>query len=172
MTNLYNTTNKNNSNYSKLTTADLLAKIADISIKNELTRRLEVKEKPLTITSPQTLADSVAHIADKDRENFALIMMDTRNQIINVEIMYTGTVNSITVSVREMVRMALLNDAVAVAVAHNHPSGDVSPSPEDIQTTKKIHTAFDTMDIQFLDHVIVASDGNHYSLRDNYLGNW
>ena len=83
--------------------------------------------------------------------------------------MYVGNVNSSIVRVSEVLRPAIRENCPALIVVHNHPSGDPSPSPEDILVTRKIVAGAEMVDIEVLDHIIIGGQG-HVSLRDKGLG--
>ena len=88
-------------------------------------------------------------------------LLNVRNKLIRVESLATGTVSSAIISPREIARIALRHNAAAVIVAHCHPSGETSPSPDDIETTKKLAEAMSLVGISLLDHIIVA--GNSFT---------
>lgn len=106
----------------------------------------------------------------KDKEYVACSYLDTKLQVIKTEIISEGTVNSAMLVPREVAKKALLHDASSVMLAHNHPSGQTEPSLADIQTTKNVQDALGTLNIQLLDHVIIGSNSNYRSLKeDNYI---
>lgn len=97
-------------------------------------------------------------------ETVLLLSLNNRGQMINCTVVCTGTVNATETSTRELVQVALRDRATAVVVAHNHPAGLALPSAEDVEATKKFLAAFQMMEIEVLDHVIVAQDGA-FSMR-------
>jgi len=94
----------------------------------------------------------------KDKERFTCAFLDNSNHIISTQTMTTGTVNQAAVYPREIAKLALLHDCGSVILAHNHPGGTLKASPEDIVVTKKIGDALATLNINILDHIIVADD--------------
>jgi len=104
-----------------------------------------------------------------DHEEMWVVDLDTRNRIMSLVKLYRGSVNSSQVRVCEVFRQAILENAPAVIVAHNHPSGDTSPSPEDATVTRAIFQAGKLLDIDLLDHLIVAQ-GRYTSLKERGLG--
>jgi DNA repair protein RadC len=100
-----------------------------------------------------------------DREQFKVILLNAKNQVIDVESISEGTLNSALVHPREVFKPAIRRSAFALIVAHNHPSGDPSPSREDQEVTRRLLAAGETLGIQMLDHVIVG-DGTYYSFRE------
>lgn len=103
-------------------------------------------------------------LINEQREKVLLLSLNNRSQMINCTVVHTGTITSAEASTRELVQAALRNRATAVVVAHNHPVGFCLPSEEDVAATKAFVPAFKMMDIEVLDHVIVAQDGC-YSMR-------
>jgi DNA repair protein RadC len=105
-----------------------------------------------------------AAMAYKDREEFRILFLDTRNALIADEVQQTGTLNHTPVYPREVVRRALELSAAGIILVHNHPSGDPTPSRADIEMTRRIIEAAEPLGIKVHDHVIIARDG-HASLR-------
>lgn len=89
-------------------------------------------------------------------EVFAVLFLDTAHQLIEYSEMFTGSINSACVYPREVAKKALLLNAAAVIFAHNHPTGNVEPSPEDLSITKQLTSALNLFDISVLDHFIVG----------------
>lgn len=119
------------------------------------------------VTDPQTIADILRKqhsIHEDPQENVFAFYLDTRHNILSHELAYRGTVNSALVSVRDIARNALIQNAAAVIVAHNHPSGHASPSPQDIAFTRKLAEALRLFDVDTLDHVIIGG-ARHYSMQ-------
>ena len=92
-------------------------------------------------------------------------MLDVKNRVIGIHTVSIGTLNASLVSAREVFKAAILCNAASIILAHNHPSGDLTPSPEDIQVTDVLRKAGKLLDIEVLDHVIVGEEGSHSSLR-------
>lgn len=92
------------------------------------------------------------------KETVYLILLDNKRCIISVEKVHEGSVSSAAVSVRKMAETALKKRAASVVLAHNHPSGIAVPSPDDILVTKNIREALQTLEIEFIDHFIVAEN--------------
>lgn len=123
-----------------------------------------------SITSPadayQVLAPTMANL---EQEQMALIILDTRNRILATPVIYQGSINTLTVRIADLFRAAIRLNAAAIIAAHNHPSGDPSPSPEDVRTTQSLVEAGKLLGIDLLDHLII---GRHsfVSLKDRGLG--
>jgi len=105
------------------------------------------------------------YLENEDREHFVTLMMDVKNRIIGIHTVSIGTLNCAVITAREVFKAAILANAASIILAHNHPSGDVTPSPEDIQVTEKLKKAGKLLDIDVLDHVIVGEGGVFASLK-------
>lgn len=99
-----------------------------------------------------------------DKEHFVLLCLDTRLQVICQEIISIGTLNASLVHPREIFKAAIRNNAHAIIVAHNHPSGNPTPSLDDHKITKQLHKAGKLLGIELLDHIIVARK-SYYSFK-------
>lgn len=104
-------------------------------------------------------------LEDLDREVFVVLTLDTKNRPLAVNVAHVGNLNSSIVSPACVLRVAILSSAHSIMVAHNHPSGDTTPSEADISVTKRLEEAADLMGIQLLDHLIIGDDG-YESLRE------
>jgi len=126
----------------------------------------------ITINSPSSVVKALNDLFEMDTlavEHMVMVMLDSKHRILGVNTISTGTVNSSLVSPREVFQMALLQGAVSIVIAHNHPSGNPSPSPEDIAVTKRIQEAGKLIGVNLLDHLIVG-DGRYTSLKeDGYI---
>lgn len=101
-----------------------------------------------------------------DREVFAVLLLDGKHKVNGFDVVSVGTVNASLVSPREVYKSAILANAVAIIAVHNHPSGDPTPSPEDVAITARLRAAGETLGIRLLDHVVVG-DGRFYSFLDH-----
>ncbi len=129
-----------------------------------LKQQLQSKE---LVNNSKALFDYLDHILrDRDRECFIVIYLDAKNRVINDERLFTGTVTASAVYPREVVRAALAHAAAAVIFAHNHPSGDPAPSPDDMAITRRLIQACALMGITVHEHLIIGRDG-YYSFADN-----
>lgn len=104
-------------------------------------------------------------LRDLDREHFYVVLLNTRHYVLGVELISIGTLNGAMVHPREVFRAAIRRGAAALILAHNHPSGDPTPSPEDVQVTRRLVEAGRLMGIDVLDHVIIG-DNRYQSLRE------
>ena len=108
-------------------------------------------------------------IGGRKQEHFCAAYLDSKNQVITTETVHIGTANMSVVGPREVFRHAVRENATALIVAHNHPSGDPAPSPEDIAVTKKLAEVGRLLDIPLLDHVIVGDKGRYFSMQKEGL---
>jgi DNA repair protein RadC len=133
------------------------------------TARVELKtlrEPPgVALRSMNDVAVLVRGMEDYDRERMKVIHLDTKNRVLHVENISTGTINMSIVHPREAVKGAVLSSATSVIIVHNHPSGVPEPSPEDKTVAQALVNAFHLMRIDVLDFVIVAKDWQ-YSYKD------
>ncbi len=125
----------------------------------ELGRRVLMTppDEPTRITSPADAANLLmVEMMDLPQEHLRLILLDTRNRVLATPTIYIGSLNSSVVRVGELFKPAISHNAAALIVLHNHPSGDPSPSPEDIQVTRKIAQAGQLLGIEMLDHIVIG----------------
>jgi len=111
----------------------------------------------------------MAMLGERDQEEFYTMALNTKNYVLGMHLVYRGSVNMAQVRIAEVFREAVKQNAVAVIVAHNHPSGDATPSPEDILVTRQIVESGKLLDVDVLDHLVV-SKGKWVSLRERGLG--
>lgn len=148
------------------------AKAAQIKAAIDLGRRLSVQtpEDRPTIHCPEDAADLVRYeMAALEQEQLRVLILNTRNQVLQTTTVYQGSLNSSQVRVGELFKTAVRRNAAALIVIHNHPSGDPSPSPDDIAITRAIIEAGKLLDIQVLDHLIIGQ-GRFVSLKKRGLG--
>ena len=119
-----------------------------------------------TLRSPR---DAYEHLgvdmAALEREELRVVLLNTKNVVLRVVTAYAGNVSSSLVRVGELFREAVRDNAASVLLVHNHPSGDATPSPDDLHLTAEALAAGRLLDIDLLDHVVIAS-GGYVSLRD------
>ena len=106
-------------------------------------------------------------LVNSDREMLLSVMLTVKNDLIGVETVSIGSITASTTTPRDIFKSAILANAVAIIVCHNHPSGELIPSKNDIEITKQLIAAGDILGIKVLDHLIVSNQG-YRSLRDNY----
>jgi DNA repair protein RadC len=139
----------------------------------ELGRRFSAPDPPegMTINSPQDVASLVAaEMSSLDQEHLRVVLLNTQNQVMSVREIYVGNVNATVVRPVEVFRPAIRQNAPAVIVVHNHPSGDPTPSAEDVMITRDLLAAGRLLGIELLDHVVIGSGRRYASLNEEGLG--
>ena len=148
------------------------AKAAQIKAAIELGKRLNVEapEDRPCIHSPADAGDLVMYeMSALEQEELWVMLLDTRNHMEHIEKLYRGSLNASMVRVGEVFKSAIRRNLASIIVLHNHPSGDPTPSPDDINLTRAIVEAGKLLDIEVLDHLVVG--GNKFvSLKQRNLG--
>ena len=148
------------------------AKAAQLKAAIELGRRmtLESPEERPTINSPGDAAALVQYeMSALEQEHLRVMLLDTRNRVIDIVEIYQGSLNSSQVRVGELFRAAVRRNAAALIIVHNHPSGDPTPSPDDLAVTRAVIEAGTLLSVQVLDHIVIGS-GRWVSLKERKLG--
>ncbi|MDO5017838.1 MAG: DNA repair protein RadC [Lagierella massiliensis] len=160
---------ENQNNYNDITLEELM-KIEGIKLSKgctliaaiELAKRLNIRQSikdHYKINSPKSLAKIFMHKLSKElREYFYVILLDTKNKIISAEVVSIGTLNSSLVHPREVFKPAIKKSAKSIILLHNHPSGDTSPSTDDIRLTNRLVESGKLLGIEVLDHLIIGDD--------------
>lgn len=144
------------------------AKACEIAACYELGRRHLQNKQSVLLLSPKDVWDELKDIRDHKKEHFVIFFLDSRNQEIKREIVSVGSLNTNLVHPREVFEPAVRHLAAQVIIAHNHPSGSSEPSEGDSIMTQKLIQAGKLLDIEIIDHVIVAR-GEFYSYREHKL---
>jgi DNA repair protein RadC len=148
------------------------AKTAQLKAALELGRRMLLvsPEDRFVVRSPVDVAQlMMAEMSHLEQEHFRVLYLDTRNRLLGIETVYVGSLNASHIRVGEVFRDAVKRNCAAVIVAHNHPSGDPTPSPEDVEVTRQLVEAGKLLDIEVLDHLIIGQQ-RFVSLRERGLG--
>lgn len=117
----------------------------------------QLREPGASFTSSSSVRDWLRlQLATLDREAFTVLWLDNQHRLISHDTLFLGTINSITVHPREVVKSGLKNNAAAAVLAHNHPSGEAEPSQADRLITERLKQALDLVDIRLLDHLVVG----------------
>jgi DNA repair protein RadC len=148
-----------------------LAKAAQLKAALELGHRLSVETNRVSAISG---ADDVAamlmdEMAELEQEQLRVVLLDTKNKVLGVRILYTGGLRTSLVRVAEVFRDAIRDSASGIILAHNHPSGDPTPSPEDVRMTLEVSQMGAQLDIDVVDHIIIGR-GQWLSMRSRGLG--
>lgn len=117
---------------------------------------LERPEDLLQIRTPADAANTFSDMYHLDHEEFRVAVLGTKNHVLRAYTLYKGSVNTSLLRVGEVFREAIRWNGVSIVLAHNHPSGDPSPSPEDVSVTRQIIEAGSLFDIEVLDHIIIG----------------
>ncbi|MBE7552072.1 MAG: DNA repair protein RadC [Anaerolineales bacterium] len=148
------------------------AKTAQLKAAIELGRRLLVTSPDARpqITSPLDAANLLMlEMGSLEQEHLRTLLLDTKNRVLASPTVYVGNVNASIIRVSEVFREAVRENATAIIVAHNHPSGDPTPSPEDVQVTRSIVEAGSLLGIDVLDHLVIGHQ-RFVSLKERGLG--
>ena len=149
------------------------AKACQLLAAIELGRRFVslAPEERVVINSPQDVANLLtAEMAALEQEHLKALLLNTKNEVMGIREIYVGNVNTSVVRPAEVFRPAVRDNATAVIVAHNHPSGDPTPSDEDIAITRKLIEAGKMMAVELLDHLVIGSGNRFVSLKESSLG--
>ena len=149
-----------------------MAKAIEIKAALELGKRLAMSAqdaKPQIKTPADAAQMLMLHMGLLDQEEVRTLLLDTRNRVMASHMIYKGSLNSASMRVSEVFKEAVRSNAAAIIIAHNHPSGDPSPSAEDIAVTKQLVGAGKMLDIEVLDHIVIAQN-RYVSLKERGLG--
>lgn len=148
------------------------AKAMQLKAMLELCRRLSVlaPEQRPAITCPADAANLVMlEMGYLAQEQLRVLCLDTKNTVVHQQTIYQGTVNTSVVRAAEVYKPAITRTSPAIIVLHNHPSGDPTPSPEDVRTTEQLRKAGEVLDIELLDHLVIGHQ-RFVSLKERRLG--
>ena len=134
------------------------AKACEIVACFELGRRLLQNKQAALILTPKDVWNELRDIRDNKKEHFVIFFLDTRNQEIKREIISVGSLNANLIHPREVFEPAVRNLAAQIIIAHNHPSGNLEPSKEDLEITQKLIESGKILGIEILDHIIVSQN--------------
>lgn len=147
-------------------------KAAKLKAAVELARRLQVErpDERARVSSPEDIAALVSsEMAALDQEELRVVLLNTKNEVLRIVTVYRGSVNAAQIRVAEIFKEAIRQNAPSLVIIHNHPSGDPTPSGDDIAVTRELVQAGRLLDIEVLDHLVIG-DGRHTSLRRKGLG--
>lgn len=137
----------------------------NLRVVKETSGRYDVDKKIQCPNDIFNIAQNVIRASEYPEENLWLLTLDAKNNITGIFTVSTGSLNASIVHPREVFKRAVLQNAASIIICHNHPSGDPTPSPEDISTTKRIYNAGQILGIELLDHIIIG-DNRYTSLKE------
>jgi len=136
---------------------------------SQLMAALELGRR-FVINSPQDVANLLlAEMSVLDQEHLRVLLLNTRNEVLGIQEIYVGNVNSSVIRASEVFRPAVQANAPSIIVVHNHPSGDPAPSSQDVDITKELISAGKLLGIELLDHVVLGSANRFVSLNERRL---
>ena len=125
----------------------------------QLVRERNIKTDNRSIDNPVKAAEILKnYIGETDREMFVVAMLDTKNKVIGINTVSIGSLNSSIVHPREVLKPAILSNSAGIIISHNHPSGDPTPSREDLDITKRLVDACELIGIKLLDHIVIGDE--------------
>ena len=149
------------------------AKVATLKAALELASRLNVEADSPALPTIHSAADVNRllrwSMSTLTQEQFRVLILDMKNRVLRQETLYSGSLNSSPVRIAEIFKPAVLQNAASIIAVHNHPSGDPTPSQDDIRTTEDIRRAGELLDVQLLDHIIIGRN-SYVSLKERRLG--
>lgn len=149
-----------------------VAKSAQIKAALEVGKRLMVaspEERP-QVKSPADAANLLMlEMGFLEQEQLRVVLLDTKNRVLAIPTVYMGSLNTSVLRVAELFREAIKTNSAALIVVHNHPSGDPTPSPEDVRITQQIVEAGKLLDVEVLDHLVIGQQ-RYVSLKERGLG--
>ena len=148
------------------------AKACQVLAAVELGRRaasVNPQNRPV-IGSPEDVNNIVGpEMSQLPQEQLRALLLNTKNRVVAMRTIYQGTVNSASIRVAEILRPAIRENCPALIIVHNHPSGDPTPSPEDVLVTRRLSQSAEMMDIELLDHIIIGEQ-SFVSMKQRNLG--
>ncbi|MBW2740655.1 MAG: DNA repair protein RadC [Deltaproteobacteria bacterium] len=141
------------------------AKAALIAAALEFARR-RIRPEGTKISSPAEVLPLISHFADRKQEHFICLSLNGANEVITNRVVSVGLVNKTQVHPREVFADPITDRASSIIVAHNHPAGTLTPSKEDVEITKQLKSAGETLGIRLLDHIIFNHKG-FFSFQEN-----
>ena len=122
------------------------------------------------IVSEDSCHSQFAAFIALDQEHMRVLLLNTRNQVLSIQEIYVGNISGAAVRASEVFRPAVRDNAPAIIVVHNHPSGDPAPSEADVSVTRDLVAAGKLMGIELLDHVIIGAGNSYVSLNEKGMG--
>lgn len=142
--------------------------LAELASRYEIDRLVPAIDGPAIRNPADVAAYLDSELSDLAQEQLRVVCLDTKNRVLDTQLVYQGGLNATVIRIADCFRAAVRLGAAAIVLVHNHPSGDPTPSPEDVRLTAEVGRAGDLLGIDLLDHVVVAR-GGHASLRERGL---
>jgi DNA repair protein RadC len=140
-----------------------------LNIKDNLVVYEKTLDEKFKVSSAEDIFGNIKSInIDYKQENFLIFFLDVKNRVINQEVVFKGAMDCCILDPKVVFRKALVNNASKIIIAHNHPSGELTPSPEDLEITEKMVSLGKDLDLRVLDHVIF-SEKFYKSLQEEDL---
>ena len=138
---------------------------SNLHLLGELAMRYEVETQPERPADPTIINSSQdvhnllgPEMASLAQEQLRVLLLNTKNLVVGQRVVYQGNISSAIVRAAEVLRPAVIEAVPAVIISHNHPSGDPTPSPDDVAVTRKLAEAAKLLDVELLDHVVIGGD--------------
>ncbi|KUG03138.1 dna repair protein radc [hydrocarbon metagenome] len=150
-----------------MTEGTLFENVGDYKQKISIVSIIQIKEGDFcySVKEPDDVCKLLTEfLENKDREYFVCLSLDSKGKVNNISTISIGSLWNAVVTPREVFKTAILSNAAQIIVAHNHPSGDITPSVEDKAVTESLHQAGKILGIEVLDHVVVG-DGTYFSFK-------
>lgn len=138
-----------------------------VQLVKEKAKLYDIADK--TVYSPEDahhLVNEFLDLQNRTKEHFVIFTLSTKNEVLGVHTIHVGCLNASIVHPREVFQQALLNNAAYIIAFHNHPSGDPTPSEEDIDVTKRLAEVGKIIGIELIDHIVVGRDDRFVSLKE------
>ncbi len=146
-----------------------LSLLGELAVRYEVSTRPEGPVDPPSIGSPRDVYDLLGpEMSQLAQEQLRVLLLDIRNNVLGQRVVYQGNVFSSVVRPAEVFRPAVVESLPAIIIAHNHPSGDPDPSPDDVMITRKLKQAAELLEIELLDHIVIGGK-RHVSLKNRGL---
>ena len=146
-----------------------LGLLGELAARYEVATKPEGPEDPPSINSPQDVQRLLGpEMSQLAQEQLRVLLIDTKSQVVGQRVIYQGNISSAIVRTAEVFRPAVIEAVPSVIIAHNHPSRDPDPSPDDVMITRKLKQAAQLLDIDLLDHIVIGGK-RHVSLKERGL---
>ena len=146
-----------------------LGLLGELAARYEVATKPEGPEDPPSINSPQDVQRLLGpEMSQLAQEQLRVLLIDTKSQVVGQRVIYQGNISSAIVRTAEVFRPAVIEAVPSVIIAHNHPSRDPEPSPDDVMITRKLKQAAQLLDIDLLDHIVIGGK-RHVSLKERGL---